>query len=315
MPKFAASVVPTSTFSEVLRSPAMIGMLAAPIVGIAATAAQGALQRRALAKQKVTSFSEMMELHPHLKSKDPQELMRMYNSLHNASPLMARDPMVAGAWIDNIYENRHPGMNSHQALLNAVKDLSGIQKNISDSMANEYRSRTQWGAEAANVARGIGQTIQDVQSNGVEARRRAYQAELEAERADLMAAKQRAKDQDTADKAETTIWFNRQRENLNDTKHRLQLTELEQRKARADIAEAFGSARNRTMEAEQRLREANELHRANEQRAGQLSAWHKRLEEKDPQLPLKFAQKHAAALKRASRPQSSLRAMLATMRI
>ena len=99
------------------------------------------------AQAKTRGYKEMLDLHPHLKQRDQKELARIYTSIHNVNPMMAQDPMVAGALIDNIVEstqNVYQG-KSHMALLETVKDLSGIRASISAARANE-RPKTPFGA-------------------------------------------------------------------------------------------------------------------------------------------------------------------------
>jgi hypothetical protein len=130
-----------ASWKNLFKDPAtavpLIGMLAAPLVGAGINAAAGAKQRRDSAKEKTVAFRSMLDLHPHLKTRDSGEVSRIYNSLHNANPLLARDPMVAGAWVDNIIESKGPGQETHQQLLNAVKDLAGIRSNMATALRNE----------------------------------------------------------------------------------------------------------------------------------------------------------------------------------
>lgn len=127
---------PNMSFFEAMRgmakTPTFLAAMSAPLIGFAVGKGEDYVTSRRNARLKTDAFKEMLDIHPHLRERDPMEVTRIYNSLHNASPNMARDPMVAGAWVDEIIENKTPGMNSHHALLNAVKDLTGIQKNVSD---------------------------------------------------------------------------------------------------------------------------------------------------------------------------------------
>jgi hypothetical protein len=123
-------------FRQALKSPTILSLMAAPFATAGIRKLESKRRERESALGKATAYKQMVELHPHFKSRDQAEIGRIYNSLHNASPNMARDPMVAGAWVDNVVENRVPGMNSHQALLNAVRELNGMQKNISDMERN-----------------------------------------------------------------------------------------------------------------------------------------------------------------------------------
>ena len=154
-------------FVQSLKSPAALGMMVAPFAAAGIRKYETHRQAQESVQGKTLAYREMMDLHPHFKQRDQAEIGRIYNSLHNASPNMARDPLVAGAWVDNILENRHPGMNSHQALLNAVKDLNGIQKNVSDMERNRTSSPK---AEAASQwIRDYSQQVDKNVHNSIEA--------------------------------------------------------------------------------------------------------------------------------------------------
>lgn len=132
-------------FGDVLRSmftnPAtaipLASMVAAPLVGAGINAAVRHKSTIDAAKEKTVAYRTMLDLHPHLKKRDSAEVSRIYNSLHNVNPVMARDPLVAGAWVDNIVESKDQFGGSHQAVLNAVKDLSGIRSQMSQAIRSE----------------------------------------------------------------------------------------------------------------------------------------------------------------------------------
>ncbi len=148
-------------FSE----PAFVATMAAPLVGLGASALGNHLSQVRGAKQKTTAMNEMLELHPHLKQRDRKEVARIFNSLHNVNPMMARDPMVSGAWVDNILESKTPGQNAHHAVLHAVKDLAGIRSQISGAMRNEGGSSA--GSAAQAFTRDIGKEMSHVMRGGV----------------------------------------------------------------------------------------------------------------------------------------------------
>ena len=143
------------SFRNALASPQFLAALAAPLALVGATSLQRHLERKRGVVDKATAYREMLASHPHLAEKDQGEVGRIFNSLHRASPHMAKDPMVAGAWIDNILENKTPGMRSHQGVLNAVKDLSGIEKNVTDSAKNQRGMTLDWGQTAASSIVGM----------------------------------------------------------------------------------------------------------------------------------------------------------------
>jgi hypothetical protein len=155
MPKLAENSW-LSALREAVKQPAFLGMMAAPIVAGGYNSFEAHRQKKQDTANKAQAFREMIQLHPHLRQRDPSEVARVYSSIHNVSPTMARDPLVAGAWVDNVLDNKTPGMNSHQALLNAVKDLSGVEKNVSENRRNAFRP--------SGTGEALGSTVKGVSS-------------------------------------------------------------------------------------------------------------------------------------------------------
>lgn len=125
------------TVKRLGSEPAFLATLAAPLVGAGLGAANDYRKKLHEAKAKTVSYRRMMELNPRLKLHDQKEVGLIYDSLHNVNPMLARDPLVASAWVDNIMENKIPGTDSHQSLLVAVKDLAGIRSSLSQALRNE----------------------------------------------------------------------------------------------------------------------------------------------------------------------------------
>lgn len=149
----------SSFFGRMMDNPLAVAM-AAPVAGIAIGGTQMLGERLMDARAKATGYKGMLELHPKLRNhKDRKGLHRMYSSLYNIAPTMARDPLVAGAWVDNVMEsNRQYGEDgSNQALLGAVKDLAGIRNQLSAARKNEGANRwSAGGAASAHVSTLIG---------------------------------------------------------------------------------------------------------------------------------------------------------------
>ena len=163
---------------EFAKQPVFMSMLAAPIIGGLAGAVESQLHQARQSKLKAQSYKTMLELHPHLRQRNQGEVHRIYSSLHNASPAMASDPMVAGAWVDNIVENKVPGMNSHQGLLNAVKDLAATQWQVTQARraaAGDNRMRNYTENQILNIGKGVA----EVQRNSLDESYKAHRADLE----------------------------------------------------------------------------------------------------------------------------------------
>lgn len=107
--------------------------------GLSAAAAggQAAISRIMDAKAKAEAYKSMLDLHPHLRD-DAKQVRRVFDSLYRVNPMLAQDPLVAGAWVDQIQESNSAfSGRSNQALLNAVKDLAGIRSHLSQSLRRE----------------------------------------------------------------------------------------------------------------------------------------------------------------------------------
>lgn len=142
-------------------------------------------RRRQDVEDKTIAYRDMMSLHPHFEHKDQATIGRIYNSLYRASPHMAKDPMVAGAWVDNVLENKTPGMNSHQAILNAVKDLSGIEKNVTDSLRSRQQMAVPVGAHISAAIKDLASQADSALRNDVERQVADVNERFTKERVDL----------------------------------------------------------------------------------------------------------------------------------
>lgn len=126
----------------VLKDPLFWGPTAATATAMGINRAYESVDKARQAKEKSKAYKQMLELNPRLrKAQKKQPVARIYNSLHNVNPTLAKDPLVAGAWVDNVIEsNAQFGEDSsNQALLTAVKDLAGIRAQMSQAMGRERR--------------------------------------------------------------------------------------------------------------------------------------------------------------------------------
>lgn len=164
------------------KEPALVAAIAAPLVG----AGFGELSKHRSAvrqaKAKAQNYRTMMELHPRLRIHDQQEIGRIYNTLHNVNPTMGSDPLVAGAWIDNIMENKGTlgEASSNQALLTAVKDLSGIRSSLSQALRNE-RGDSHPGGRAESFITGLGKDVEKAMHGGIAKKEEALKKRIEEE--------------------------------------------------------------------------------------------------------------------------------------
>lgn len=169
----------SSTFGKLLSDPHFWAPAVAMGAGVAATGVAGAVQKLVDARQQARSFKEMLELHPQLKTRDQAFVKRIYTSLHNVNPMMARDPMVAGAWTDTIIESGGLDQGAAaRALLEGVKDLAQIRSSISQAKQRE-----------TSAPKAIGAGVSRMVEHGF-----ARGKELEREHGDLAAAHKQIKD-------------------------------------------------------------------------------------------------------------------------
>ena len=164
-----------AALKPLVKEPALLAAVAAPLVGVGVN--EISKHRAALrqAKAKAENYRTMMELHPRLRIHDQKEIGRIYNTLHNINPTMGNDPLIAGAWIDNIMEMKVPGQEggSNQALLAAVKDLSGIRSSLSQALRNE-RQDSSPGNKLEGFITGVGRDVDKAIHGGLDAREKQF---------------------------------------------------------------------------------------------------------------------------------------------
>lgn len=181
--------VKTASFMDVLRrglhgagaalkplakEPALLAAVAAPLVGVGVNEISKHRAAVRQAKAKAQNYRTMMELTPRLRIHDQQEIGRIYNTLHNINPVMGSDPLIAGAWIDNIMENKGLGdTSSHQALLAAVKELSGIRSSLSQAMRYERQDASP-GNKIEGFIAGVGKDVDKAMHQGLDAREKQF---------------------------------------------------------------------------------------------------------------------------------------------
>lgn len=92
------------------------------IAGQAASEVYGGVKN---AIQKAHGFRSMMKHNPALGKEDKKRVHALYNTLHNVSPDLARDPVVANSWVKRMmYQDEYVDPKT-------MSDLAGAQKSIS----------------------------------------------------------------------------------------------------------------------------------------------------------------------------------------
>lgn len=152
--KYAADGV----FGQLLSDPHFWAPTVAMGAGLAAGGIASVISKMTAARDQARSYKEMVNLHPTLQQRDGALVKRIYSSLHNVNPMMAKDPMVAGAWVDTIIESG--GLDAGQAgraLLEGVKDLAQIRSQVSQARKNE-----------SNVGHQVGSNVEKIVAHGFE---------------------------------------------------------------------------------------------------------------------------------------------------
>lgn len=134
---------------SVVTSPGFTVPLALGGIGVGANMIRDAVLKNQEAKAKVTAYKEMLELHPHLKRRPEAEVLRTFNSLYALNPTLTRDPSIAGALMDKVYDRQSlmggEDATSNQGLLETAKDLTGIRA----QMAQAHRAEAGPGVDFA----------------------------------------------------------------------------------------------------------------------------------------------------------------------
>ena len=111
---------------EVASNP-VFQLMAAPLVGKAIDAGIGRVMQIQEAKNKAIAYKSMLAETPGLSRYPQKKLQRYFNTMYNANPSLAKDPLVSGNWVGTQVEQEHPG-SFHQGVVKGVRDLAEIRK-------------------------------------------------------------------------------------------------------------------------------------------------------------------------------------------
>lgn len=85
---------------------------------------------------KQRAFNDMLKENPSLKNEDKDVVRKSFNTLHTFNPTMAKDPLVAGAFVRRAAMFKDEGIQASD-----VKTLAEVRKNLSDSRKSDNDSR------------------------------------------------------------------------------------------------------------------------------------------------------------------------------
>jgi hypothetical protein len=145
-------------FGKLVQDPHFWAPAVALGAGAAVTGVASAIKRVTDARERAVSYKEMLDITPQLKKRDPVLVRRIYSSLHNVNPIMASDPMVAGAWVDTIVDSA--GLDQSQAgraLLEAVGEMAQVRSHLSKAKHEESSGPRAIGAAVSSqIQHGFG---------------------------------------------------------------------------------------------------------------------------------------------------------------
>jgi hypothetical protein len=75
---------------------------------------------------KAKAYNEMVEARPELKDRDPKAVQRAFDSLYRFNPSYAKDPLVAGSFVDSISSSERLDLGTVNALVSARKGMEGV---------------------------------------------------------------------------------------------------------------------------------------------------------------------------------------------
>lgn len=121
-----SALVKTSSW---YKDPAVVAAVAAPVAGIAADAAYSGIKNLIGAQQKSRAFKSMLSENPHLKNQDARDTQRYFNTLWSTNPEMAKDPIVAGAFV---HQQHGSGDESfpHRGILAGASDMAKMRADL-----------------------------------------------------------------------------------------------------------------------------------------------------------------------------------------
>lgn len=119
-----------SRLAEAAKNPYVIAA-AAPVIGAGVDAGIGQVRKMIAARGKVKAYKSMIAENPVLK-KRPKDSQKFFNTLYNANPDLARDPLVASSWVHTQIEQQVPGV-PHAGVVEGVQTLTKIRQQMRDT--------------------------------------------------------------------------------------------------------------------------------------------------------------------------------------
>ena len=112
------------TFGPALGK-SMAAVAAGGLIGLGATAAQKGYEAVEKGMGKAQAYKDMMSARPELKDRDPKAVQRAFDSLYRFNPSYAKDPLVAGSFVDSVSSSERLDLGTVNSLVTARKSMSG----------------------------------------------------------------------------------------------------------------------------------------------------------------------------------------------
>jgi len=93
--------------------------------GLAAAGGKALVEKLLASRHRNQAFQDMLEVNPQLQREDPTKVQRIFDSLFRFNPSYARDPLVAGTFVDSSLSDAKMHINTVNALVDAHAKLQG----------------------------------------------------------------------------------------------------------------------------------------------------------------------------------------------
>jgi hypothetical protein len=135
------------------KDPAVIAAVAAPAAGAAVNAASYGIRRLLDSRKKTRAYKDMLQANRHLRDKPATQSQQYFNTLWRTSPDMAKDPIVAGAFVFGQH-GQNDRMFPHAGILPGIQSAAKTQSDL--ATARGRKTRPNFGQPAQAIVGGIG---------------------------------------------------------------------------------------------------------------------------------------------------------------
>ena len=116
--------------AEIAKNPYVIAA-AAPLIGAGVDAGISQVRGMVATRNKAKAYKSMLAENPVLKRR-PKDSQKFFNTLYNANPNLAKDPLVSSSWVHTQMEQQVPGV-PHAGVVEGVQSLTKIRQQMRDT--------------------------------------------------------------------------------------------------------------------------------------------------------------------------------------